>query len=354
MYWYYYIYGLVLCGVPLSLVNDGKLRRFIQRLYFPFVVFLLAIFAGLRSPSVDRDYGSYLDWFNWIAAGSLVPQDWVKDPAFVLSSYVISWFGWNYVGVTLFYATTALVAQLYFSKMASHRRWITLFFYLVICRVFIGSEMTQTRAAVAISLMSISILLAFKGKRKIALLLYVVALTFHLSALIGLPPFVLAMLNVQLRSRWWIFSLAPASFFARIALQNVLPILSQISRASDYVNGNYSTESVRLLSVYFVVRVLALVLVMISYWNKLSSGNRLAVFCCSLGLFVQIALSSNDALALRGAEVFALFDTCVFMIPLDYLKGNFRILYAAGLVFLGFVLFHSALKIINPYQWIFA
>ncbi|MHB8387946.1 MAG: EpsG family protein [Acidobacteriaceae bacterium] len=354
MYWYYFIYGLVLCGVALSLINDEKLRRRIQGLYFPFVLFVLAIFAGLRSPDVDWDYGSYLDWFNSVTAGNLVAQDWAKDPAFVLASYIVSGFGLSYIGVTLFYATTALVAQLYFSKMASHRRWITLFFYLVICSAFIGSEMTQTRAAVAIPLMSISILLAFKGKRKIALLLYVVALTFHLSALIGLPPFVLAMLNVQLRSRWWILSLLPAALFARISLQNVLPVLSQISRVSDYLNGNYSTEGVRLLSVYFVVRVLALALVMIFYWNKLSWENRLAVFCCSFGLFIQIALSSNDALALRGAEVFALFDICVFMIPLDYLKGNFRILYAAGLVFLGLVFFHSTLKIINPYQWIFA
>ncbi len=354
MYWYYFIYGLVLCGVVPAFVNDDKVRRHIQSLYFPFVLFVLAIFAGFRSPAVDRDYGSYLDWFNKVAAGDLFVQDWAKDPAFVLISYIISWVGWSYIGVVIFYATTALVAQLYFSKMASHRRWVTLFFYLVICSAFISSEMTEIRSAVAIPLMSIGILLALRGRRKSALLIYGIAIAFHFSALIGLPAFVLAISDGQFISRWWILSLAPAAICVKSGLRNVLALLSQMSRLSDYLNGNYSTESIRLVSVYFIVRVLAVSLVMIFYWNRLSRQNRLEVFCCSLGLFIQIVFSFNDALGLRGAEVFALFDICVFMVPLDYLKGNFRIVYAACLVLLGLVFFHSALNIIQPYRWISA
>ena len=352
MGWYYFIYGFALCGVVPSLVNDVKVRRCIQWLYFPLVLLALAMFVGLRSPAVDQDYGSYLDWFNWIAGGHLVGQDWIKDPVFVLTSYIVSWLGWSYIGVALFYAATALAAQFYFSKMASRQRWITLFFYLVICSTFINSDMTEIRTAVAIPLMSISILLAVRGKRKNALLIYAVSIAFHLSALIGLPAFVLAMLDVQFISRWWILSLAPTVVFVKLAQQNILAELSQIGRVSDYLNGNYSTESIRLFSVYFLVRILAVSLIMIIYWNRLSRENRLAVFCCSFGLFIQIAFSFNDALGLRGAEIFALFDICAFMIPLDHLKGHLRIVYAVCLVLLGLVFFHSALNIIQPYNWI--
>lgn len=354
MAWYYLIYGFTLCGAVPSLVNNDKVRRQIQRLYLPVLILLLAMFSGFRSPVVDSDYGSYVTWFNWAAAGHLVAQDWIKDPAFVLASYVISCLGWSYTAVAIFYAAAALAAQLYFSKLASRRRWVTLFFYLVVCDTFVSSNMTEIRAAVAIPLMSVSILLALRGKKKSALLIYAVSITFHLSALVGFPALILAMLNFKFTSRWWILSLAPTAVVIKVSLQNVLALLSQIGRVAVYLNGSYSTETIRLFSVYFVVRIVAVSFIMIFYWNRLSRENRLAVLCCSFGLFIQMVFSFNDALGMRGAEVFALFDIYVFMIPLDYLKGHLRVVYAGSLVLLGLVFFHSALNIIQPYQWIFS
>lgn len=353
MGWYYLIYGIVLCGVTLSLVDNERTRQNFHRLYFPAAAVVLTLFAGLRGANVDRDYQTYLDWFHWIAAGDLVPTDWVKDPAFVLVCYIAVRLGLGYTVVTLFYAGAALATQLYFSWMMARPRWLTLFFYLVIATAFIGSEMTQTRAAVAIPLMSIAVLLAYRGEKRKALLLCLVAITFHLSAVIGLPALVLAWRQVEFRSRWWIVSLLPAALVAKAGVQTLLGPLTQVARVSVYLNGGYSTETVRLLSVYFLVRLLAVAFVTAFYWKRLAAEYRLAVFCSSLGLFIQVALSFNDALALRGAAIFFLFDVCALMVPLDYLKGHFRVLYMALLLVVGFVFFHSTLKIIDPYQWIF-
>ena len=351
MIWYYAVYCLVSLGLPTCLVDDRNWRRVVQQFYFLCTVPTLILFSGLRSSAIDRDYANYHAWFDWVASGSLVGSDWRKDPAFVLVSYVVAHLGWAYAAVALIYATCAMLAQLEVSKQVSGGRWLTLYFYLVICRTFIPENMTAVRASVAIPLMSVSFVLAARGEKRRALILYLIALCFHLSALIGLPVLVLALLNVQILSRWWIISLAPVAICVKISLWKVLTLLSGMDRVSHYIHGDYSTKGISLLSVYFIVRVLALLIIFSFYWRKLSKEQRLATMASSIGVFIQIVLSSNDALALRGAEVFVFFDLYIFMIPLDHLKGIRRVLYMAGLVLLGLVFFRSSLKTIEPYHW---
>jgi hypothetical protein len=344
---------LALCGVVLSFVNDEKLRHCIQLSYFPLVLFVLAAFVGMRSS--DRDYDGYAEWFGWISAGHLLAQDWMKDPAFVLVSYVVSVFGLSFVGVTIFFAVATLASQFCFSKLASDERWITLFFYLVVCRTLLGSDMTAIRAAVAIPLMSISFLLAFRGKKKIALLLYAVALTFHLSVLIGLLPFVLVMFKVQFHSRWWVLSWIPGGIFAKIELQNVIGLLSNNSRAGVYVDSlNASQGPPSAYYIYIGARLLILALIVIVYWNKITAESRLALFCFSIGIFLQILFISNNALSWRSSDIFAMFDVVVLMLPLKLMKGYYRLLYAGGLVVFGMASFQYSIKIMEPYQWIFS
>jgi hypothetical protein len=322
-----------------------------QMLYFPYVLVVLAIFVGLRSSSPD--YTSYSSWFDWVSAGHLVAQDWAKDPAFVLVSYIVSALGLSFTGVTLFFAISALVSQFCFSKLASNQRWIALFFYLVVCRMLIGSDMASIRSGVAIPLMSISLLLAFRGKRKIALLLYVVALTFHLSVLVGLLPFVLVMFKVQFHSRWWVLSWIPGGILAKIGLQNVVGLLSNNIRAGIYVdNLNASKGPPSVYYIYIGVRLLILALIVIFYWNKITAESRLALFCFSTGIVLQILFISNNAVSWRSSDIFAMFDVVVLMLPLKLMKGYYRLLYVAGLVAFGFVFFQFSVQIMEPYRWI--
>jgi hypothetical protein len=322
-----------------------------QMSYFTFVLVVLAIFVGLRSSGPDD--GPYSNWFDWVSAGHLVAQDWAKDPAFVLVSYIVSALGLSFIGVTLFFAISALVSQFYFSKLASDQRWIALFFYLVVCRTLIGSDMASIRSGVAIPLMSISLLLAFRGKRKIALLLYAIALTFHLSVLFGLLPFVLVMFKIQFHSRWWVLSWIPGGLFAKIGLQNVVGLLSNNIRGGGYVDSlNASQGPPSAYYMYIGARLLILALIVIFYWNKVSAESRLALFCFSIGIVLQILFIYNNALSWRSSDIFAMFDVVVLMLPLKLMKGYYRLLYAAGLVAFGLVLIQYSVKIMEPYRWI--
>jgi hypothetical protein len=345
--------GLVFFGVPLSFENNVKLRHQIQMLFFPTVLFILTIFIGLRLSSPD--YDNYSAWFDSVASGNLVAQGFANDPAFILVSYVVSALGLSLISVIVFFAAAALASQFYFSKIASGQKWVTFLFYLVFCRTFAGSDMASIRSAVAIPLMSISILLAFRGKRKIALLLFIVSAAFHLSALIGLLPFILAILNVPLNSRWWILSFAPATIVARILLQEIILFMSNATRTSAYAIGLMAgTDPPRAYIAYIAVRILLLALMTILLWNRITSESRLVLFCFAFGIMIQIVFISNNAVSSRGSDIFSLFDLVALMIPLKFLKDRFCLLYAAGLVVLELALFQFSLKDLQPYHWIFA
>jgi len=352
MHWYYVIFGFVLCGVALSFEKDERLRRYLQMLYLPFLLFVLVMFVGLRSASPD--FNAYSDWFDWVSAGHLVAQDWAKDPAFVLVSSIVSALGISFAGVTLVFAILTLGSQLYFSTLASDPKWVTLFVYVVVCRTLIGSDMASIRSAVAIPLMSISVLLAFRGKRKSALLLYIVALTFHLSVLIGLLPFLLVMCRVQFHSRWWILSVGIVGIVAKGWLQDIVGLLSN-SRTEGYIEHlNVSKGPPSGYYIYIAIRLLILTLIVMLYWNKIGAESRLALFFFSIGISLQILFIWNNALSWRTSDIFGMFDVMVMMLPLKLTKGYNRLLYAAGLVVFGLALFQFGMKDAEPYRWILA
>jgi hypothetical protein len=353
MPWYYIPYFASLSGTTLIFINKVHLRSFFQRYGFIVLACFLIIFAGLRAPNVDGDYNNYLEWFNGIAAGNLTAADWLKDPAFDLISLVIASIGWSYVGVTLVYAAISITTKIYFSRLVfENSRWIGLLFYLIFCRTFIRHEMTQTRAGVAIGLMSASVILAVKKEKRKSLLLFILSLTFHLSTIIGLPLLILASSRDVIKSRLWIFSLFPIALLLKVLLQGLLGALTNLERLAPYLNGSYSVEKVHLFSAYFFIRIFVLMLVTIGFWRRLSHLERLVTFAAGLGLMLLIALSANDALALRCADIFGLFELVMFVIPLNHIRGNLRLIYAFFIAIIGLGFFLSSLELIDPYQWI--
>jgi hypothetical protein len=212
--------------------------------------------------------------------------------------------------------------------------------------------MASIRSAVAIPLMSCGIVLAFRGKKKTALLLYLAALSFHLSVLIGLLPFVLCMLNVRFRSRWWVLSMATAAAIAEICLQSLVGLLSHDSRASIYMDVSGHGPP-RAYLAYIAARVLLLALTLWFFWKRVSPESRMVFFCFSLGIFIQTLFIFNNALSWRGSDIFGLFDMVVLLLPLRFLKGSRRVLYSVALAGLGIAFVVSGM-ILEPYRWIFA
>jgi hypothetical protein len=350
---YYCIYVLALGATLPAAINDGRWRRLLLKICIPLLLAVLLLFAALRSPTADRDYMNYLSWFDRVAAGGMTALDWVKDPGFVLILKVAAMLRVGYLGATFLLDALTLAGTACFALLACRERCLSIFIYLYTCRFFLG-QITTIRAGVAIALLSLSLLSMYRGRRVRAVVLLFLSVTFHLSVLFALPVVLLAMFRVSFKSRWWIGAMIPLVVVLRILAGNILETISQFDRVSPYVNGGVNADGVRLLSVYVIIRVIVMCFVVLLLWGKVSSEERLAVFCSVAGLFLQILFASNGTIALRSSDLFALFDVMLFVIPLRYLRGvPARSAYMLLLVIMGFKFYVSALELFSPYHWIF-
>jgi EpsG family len=350
MWPYYFVCAGAFCTASLTFVLEKGTRTALNRIYVPVLLLTLALFAGLRAPGVDLDYVNHLAWFDRIAAGGLTPASFIKDPGFVLICAVIAGMGLHFAAALLVLEGIALFGTWRVGQVAVDARWIAVFVYLAICRFFLPQEMTEVRAAVAIPLMSLGVLAGLRGKRWAAVGLYLCALSFHLSSLIALPVLILALFPVRIESRKWIFAMVALAAVLAVMLHRILMSLADFARTADYLNGTDTTTGIRLLSVYFLIRVGAVIVALSLPWKRLSAEEHFIVFCSTMGLVLQAMLSFNDTLALRGSEVFGLFDVLLFMMPFRHLRGYSTTCYLIFVLLIGIVFFHSGLRMVEPYR----
>ncbi len=347
---YYFIYALLLSGVPLTLVNNGKYRRILRVLFFLTSMTLLVLLPGLRSDTVDPDVQNYRDWFHLAAVGSVGIDFWLREPAFFLISSAVSCFGLAYFAVQLIYAFLSMLFYYYFTVLSVSDRGATLCFYLILCRFYLILDFAQIRSGVAIPLMSVSIVLLCAGKRKWAVALYLLALIFHWSVLIGLPVVILLLAGVKFRSRIWISSFVPLTLIALAGLHFIIEKLSFIERLSRYYADSNAAEGLSALSIHFFIHFIVVCWIVCAYWGKLSLLQRVATVCTSLGMFFFVTFVQLSAVAYRFEDIFDLFWVLLIIALLQFSSGMKRIIYILLLIIAGAGLFYVSMKVLRPYE----
>lgn len=346
---YFFIFILLFVGGALSLIDNERARRSAYKVYLFFAVPILFGFAGLRAPGVDADYELYAGWFNAIKDGTLGHSPFAKDPSFALLGLGLNSMGLGIATLLAVYSALCLGSQLMFIQKAVALRWLPLGVFLMLCRFFIPHEMTQIRASIAIPLMSLAVLQFHAHKRLQGTLFMLLALCFHVSAILGLPFCIMLACDVRFRSRAILGVFTLLAILGYVAFSRVALFLAVFARTSDYVNGSYDTTTAKLLSIYLLSRVLLVACAALFLWNRMESRQRLLVVCSAFGIMLEIALSSNDSLAVRAGEIFGLFDVASALMILSYLRRRTALVYVVFLLCLGGVFFNSTTKIINPY-----
>ena len=79
--------------------------------------------------------------------------------------------------------------------------------------------------------------------------------------------------------------------------------------------------------------------------------DRLIAYLVITGLFFQISFMNIEAISLRAAEVFSIFDLFLFIMPIKYISKNFTRTYFFCIIMIGAVFFRSSLKIMNSYTF---
>jgi hypothetical protein len=347
---YFAIYALVMLGVVFCLFEDGPLRRAAQAVYFAAVLVVLASFAGMRSPNVDRDFQDYVLWFNLIKSGDAPVFVWLRDPAFAGLSWLVAQLGLAYSAVAFIYALLGLVATWCFAAATSLRRWLPLLFYLLFCQYFIVLEMTEIRAAVAIPLMGIALYLACQGRRRRATAIYFIALIFHFSVIVALPFLVMLLAGARFRTRAWLYTMIAAGAIAGITMRSLIDVLSGLYRISEYLNGGAEEHDLHVISWYALAHLLTILIPVLFFWKKLTRHERLATLGCTLGLLFFVVFGWNTGLATRLLYVFDIYWLLIMMMILNNLEGSARIIYAGFLTLIGFALYCKSLQYVQPYS----
>lgn len=351
---YYCIYFLVLGGIIPTGIADGRWRRLFLKIYIPLLLIILLLVATLRSPGIDNDYFNYLAWFDKIAAGGLTALDWTKDPGFVFILNAAAALNVGYVGATSVLVVLALAGTTWFAWLACKERFLLLYIYLAFCKFFVGQEMTAIRIGIAIPLLSLSILYMYRGRKSLALILFFIGAAFHLSVLIALPVVLLAMLRISFKTRWWIGGMIASVILLRVAARNILESISQLDRITPYMNGVVEINSIKTVSVYYLLARIAFMLLVVCFlWKKVSPEERLFVFCAGIGLSIEYLFSFNDVMALRGSGLYGMFSIMLYIVPVKYIKTMpMRASYVLFLLVLGAVFYAQSLAVMRPYQWI--
>ena len=347
---YYFIYALVLCGVPISLIDNVKMRRIFQVCFFIVTLSVLVLFAGLRPGNIDRDYQGYVDWFNRIAIGSASNQDLFSDPAFSLISLLAIYSGCKFTAAALMYAALSVVAILYFATTAVNNRWITLYFYLLFCDYFAIGIMTEIRAMAAIPLMAISLYLACSGEKRRSALVFCVALAFHLSVIVALPILTLVLLGVRFYSRIWAISLAPLAYVAIGHYSKLIDFFSASARFAGALDVNTINDVSRLN--WTATVHLATIGISIIVWRKLSLHQRVAVFSSCVGLSLMLIFLPFTGLGYRFYYIFDFYWLLQLIAFVELSRGNKRLIYAALLIILGFGVYAKSLESLASFGWI--
>lgn len=347
---YFYIYGLVASGILICFLADTTLRRVTQALYCVVILFVLALFAGMRSPNVDRDFQEYAMWFNLLQSGDAPLIAWIRDPAFAVFSFIAAKLGLGYGAVAFTYALLGLLATWRFAVAVSMQRWVTLFFYLLFCQYFIVLEMTEIRAAVAIPLMGLSLYQASQGLRRQAIWTYVLALVFHFSVIVALPLLIMLCAGARFRTRRWLVALIVTGAVASVTMHSLIDLLSGLYRISEYLNGGAEQNDLRVISWYALAHLLAVAVPVALLWKKLNLHERMATLGCSIGLTLFVIFGWNTGLATRLLYIFDVYWLLIMMMILEKLKGNSRIFYVAFLTIFGLGLYCKSLVYIEPYS----
>lgn len=346
---YYIVFGVVLCGLFLALVRDDQVRRPFLWTYLAFVVLLLVLFAGLRSPHIDADYSSYNDWFSEIHSGPADAPGSLKDPTFAGIAFAVATAGLTYFPIPMFYAFLALAAKTVLAYSVATERAVAIFFFLIFCRFFVLQEMTQIRVAVAIPLMTLAVYLACTRRPAKAILLYMLALAFHLSVAIGIPLFILILCGVRFQSRNWVLLFAPLAVGVSLLLDPLLQMLLNVYRIAAYVRGQEAEYDLSFISVHLFMHLGVILIAVVFFWKQLSLFERVAIVYSAFATFVYSVFITETVIATRLEQIFDLFWLFLFVIVFKRLSPRWHFIYVAAIGMLGFGLFQSTIGIVKLY-----
>ena len=274
---------------------------------------VLTLFVAFRPEGIDKDYNAYLGYFRSPTGVSAS----LTEPTFKM----INGLARSLEAPTLLFAIYAFLAvplKIHAIKRLSPYWYLSILLWFT--HLFIIQEMTQIRVAVASGIFLFSLPLLGDGKKLKYILLAVVAVLFHYSALVLVPLFIFGNKDLSRLFRC-ILIIVPiimyAFPFAGMDMLKTIPIpfLQQKLQMYDdlMVYEGIGTE----INIYNAMALVRLFAYYVLIWKYDYLKDKypympilLKVFCYSICMYV--GLSFLPPIAMRVEELIAIIDCILF------------------------------------------
>ena len=314
-----------------------------QAVVFRFIALLmLCVLAGLRESTIGTDTAGYLkplityainsnnfsDYWNssWIVSLWKTNFTYQYEPGFTIFIYIVA-----RTTCSVIFTQTLLQFLVIFPvyKAIKKQGSIPLWFGMLIfdCLLF-NHSLNMIRQSVAMSFVLLSFIYWTEGLKKKAVVLIVLATSFHLCGVIGLLIIFLydfvvkdyknGKKNKILRNRN--FNIALMVGITLVLIANIIAnILSQfgITRFLMYISG-----AVTIMPNQIIVRALGLILFLYNF-KKISKNTNQESYFYLLMILYEILVSQFAGVneySLRIAQMFTVFDTISYPMACKYSK----------------------------------
>lgn len=275
------------------------------KIYF---IVSLSLFAGWVGGQNFFGYSKDYYWYNLFYDGidAYTSLHFLQyEPGFVLLNYLSKYIGLQFDGLLSVLISITLCIKLW---LISRGRYLFATTLIYVCLLFWLHELTQIRVSAAIAFFFLSIYYIQTGRRLLASVLYLVAVSFHVTSIFFFPVFLIGFFNRYSAklTKSCIFIL-----FLSIGLLMAISILHQFHpNGSSYLNNDsefiiFSYRGFALLSILFVFYFIPKPLI----------ENRLYFVVVLNGIISATVLSDYPVLANR------VFEFSIFAIVL-IVSGN--------------------------------
>lgn len=341
---FYYIIFLIL-----SVLAYFSLNRKVNSVAFIISGVILFLIAAFRKENVDKDYIGYIEYYY-----AIVSTGWsIVEPTFILISKLVSSLTNNILFVFIIYAFFGVILKFIAINRLTDFKMFSVIIYF--CGYFLLFEMTQIRAGVAAGFLLLSLKPIRDRKLILFVLIALLAVLFHYSAIIILP---LYFLNARTINRKFYALLIPTAYLFYFLNINVFTIFDMLpiplvqSKITSYTTYALQDDFINLFNYIHLFRCLVAYFFLLKY-RIVIANNQYGLIIIKIyffALFIFVAFASVPGISSRISEFLLIVE--IILIPFLIYVFKQRVIGLSlviliGLGFISFALFYSHL--LNPY-----
>ena len=241
-----YLLFLLLGCVAFSTYDSLHFRNTYISIFYlsPFIALWIFIVGGQLD--VGTDYYSYLKIFtNKDSASFYLERNEYAFFAIISFFQTLGFYGQFYFYL---FAAISVLADIQISRKVANSHYALFFFLFMTVSSLFHNQMNTLRQCTAVYFFTLSVIDFLRGKRIWSIILLLVAIGFHISA-IGLLPIYLFLKKVSLGPRIAIILILSTSLLSIVSFDNMIVYVANlIPRYAHYANSEYFESGVNIFN----------------------------------------------------------------------------------------------------------